>query len=72
MYNIVKDRLQGHWKVNIDVLSISISVDCVANVFTQLKHDLRDELIKELFVYYNGCTVLLSYFKPTSKVSHFY
>ncbi|KAF6020378.1 CCDC138 [Bugula neritina] len=41
--------------------------DCVAKVFSILKHDLRDDLMKELFVGYHGTSVLLSYFKPTCK-----
>jgi len=39
-------------------------------VFTLLKHDLKDELAKELFVHYHGSASLLPYFKPTSKVSY--
>jgi len=44
------------------------TADCVAKVFSILKHDLRDDLMKELFVGYHGTSVLLSYFKPTCKV----
>ena len=50
------------------ILFCFIAVDCVANVFTLLKEDLRDELSKELFIFYHGPLALLNYFKPTAKV----
>ncbi|XP_067948927.1 coiled-coil domain-containing protein 138-like [Watersipora subatra] len=49
------------------LLKTLTQADWLANVFVVLKQELREELVKELFVHYNGSSVLLSYFKPTSK-----
>ena len=48
--------------------SFSLSVDLLAHVFDVLKADLKSDVAKELFLYYQGTTVVLQYLKPVNKV----
>ena len=45
-----------------------LSVDLLAHVFDVLKADLKSDVAKELFLYYQGTTVVLQYLKPVNKV----
>ena len=47
---------------------LSLSVDLLAHVFDVLKADLKSDVAKELFLYYQGTTVVLQYLKPVNKV----
>ena len=47
---------------------IMISVDLVAHVFDVLKNDLKSDVCKELFLYYQATPVILQYLKPINKV----
>lgn len=46
------------------------SVDLLAHVFDVLKADLKSDHAKELFLYYQGTTVVLQFLKPVNKVKH--
>ena len=52
---------------NVVCLS-SFPVDLLAHVFDVLKADLKSDVAKELFLYYQGTTVVLQYLKPVNKV----
>jgi hypothetical protein len=43
-------------------------VDLVAHVFDVLKNDLKSDVCKELFLYYQATPVVLQYLKPINKV----
>ena len=45
-----------------------LPVDLLAHVFDVLKADLKSDVAKELFLYYQGTTVVLQYLKPVNKV----
>ena len=47
---------------------MNISVDLLAHVFDVLKADLKSDVAKELFLYYQGTTVVLQFLKPINKV----
>ena len=47
---------------------VNISVDLLAHVFDVLKADLKSDVAKELFLYYQGTTVVLQFLKPINKV----
>ena len=49
-------------------ISLCFSVDLLAHVFDVLKADLKSDVAKELFLYYQGTTVVLQYLKPVNKV----
>lgn len=50
-------------------IAVSFSVDLLAHVFDVLKADLKSDVAKELFLYYQGTTVVLQFLKPVNKVS---
>ena len=43
----------------------------LAHAFDVLKVELKSEVAKELFLYYQATPVITHYLKPTNKVSHF-
>jgi len=50
------------------IIFFTISVDLVAHVFDVLKNDLKSDVCKELFLYYQATPVVLQYLKPINKV----
>lgn len=49
------------------ILRTLSQVDLLAHVFDVLKADLKSDVAKELFLYYQGTTVVLQYLKPVNK-----
>lgn len=49
----------------------NITVDLLAHVFDVLRNDLKSDIAKELFLYYQATPVVLQYLKPVNKVIHF-
>lgn len=47
-----------------------IPVDLVAHVFDVLKNDLKSDICKELYLYYQATPVILQYLKPINKVRY--
>ena len=46
-----------------------LTVDLLAHVFDVLRNDLKSDIAKELFLYYQATPVVLQYLKPVNKVS---
>lgn len=53
------------------LLDSLITVDLLAHVFDVLRNDLKSDIAKELFLYYQATPVVLQYLKPVNKVIHF-
>ncbi|CAG2201036.1 unnamed protein product [Mytilus edulis] len=51
------------------ILKTLSQVDLVAHVFDVLKNDLKSDVCKELFLYYQATSVVLQYLKPINKLS---
>ncbi|XP_052282387.1 coiled-coil domain-containing protein 138-like isoform X1 [Dreissena polymorpha] len=49
------------------ILRTLSQVDLLAHVFDVLKADLKSDVAKELFLYYQGTTVVLQFLKPVNK-----
>ncbi|XP_045205254.2 coiled-coil domain-containing protein 138-like [Mercenaria mercenaria] len=49
------------------ILRTLSQVDLLAHVFDVLKADLKSDIAKELFLYYQGTTVVLQFLKPVNK-----
>ena len=45
-----------------------LPVDLIAHVFDVLRNDLKSDIAKELFLYYQSTPVILQYLKPVNKV----
>lgn len=50
------------------LLDFLITVDLLAHVFDVLRNDLKSDIAKELFLYYQATPVVLQYLKPVNKV----
>lgn len=50
------------------ILRTLSQVDLLAHVFDVLKADLKFDMAKELFLYYQGTTVVLQFLKPVNRV----
>lgn len=51
-----------------DVPYCLLAVDLLAHVFDVLRNDLKSDIAKELFLYYQATPVVLQYLKPVNKV----
>lgn len=48
---------------------MAVTADVIAHAFEVLKVELKSEVAKELFLYYQATQVIIHYLKPVNKVS---